>query len=132
MKINFEKISKCLSTNDLSFLTDFDQTINIEKSGKSNFVKFFTIEQFEIKDFILKLENNKIYVINPFISVNCKLNDPYLNLSRQFLVTSKSNYNLINDFLLDQLETARNDFNFEDNYYFLIFKYKSVELDYRL
>jgi hypothetical protein len=74
-------------------------------------------------------------MINPFISVNCKLNDPYLNLSRQFLVTKNSNYNLIHDFLFNRIETFLDDFGIEEineNNYFLIFKYKKVELDYRI
>jgi hypothetical protein len=98
MKINLERIKKYLSTNDISFLVNFDRTINIDKSGKSNFHRIFKFEQSDIKDFVLKLDDNKIYMINPSISVNCKLNDPYVNLSRQFLITNQSNYNLIYDY----------------------------------
>jgi hypothetical protein len=91
------------------------------------------LEQFLIKDFILKLEDDSIYTILPFISINCKLNDPYVNLSRQFLVTKKSNYNLIHNFLVTQLETFKSDFNIDDlDNYYLIFKYKKVELDNRI
>jgi hypothetical protein len=58
------------------------------------------------------------------------MNDPYLTLSRQFLVTSNSNTQLIHSYLNKQLEIAQNSFGFElvwDNF-FLVFKYKKVEL----
>jgi hypothetical protein len=116
-------------------LVDFDKTIEINKSGKCYFHKMFRLEQENIKDFILKLDKNDIFMITPYLSVNCKINDPYINLSRQFLVTNNSNYNLIYEFMLTQFETFLNDFNIDvinDNYYFLIFKHKRVELDYRI
>jgi hypothetical protein len=130
--IKLENLKKYLSTNNISFLINLDKTINIDKSGKSYYYKIYRIELNEIKNFVLNLKENEVYIVNPIISINCKHNDPYLTLSRQFLITNKSNPNLIYNYLMDQLEIASNDFQFHDDYYFLIFKYKKVQLDHRV
>lgn len=122
--MNINNIKNYISKNDISFLIDFDRTIDIDKSGKCAFHRMFRLEHDPIKDFILKLDNDQIYLIDPYISVNCKLNDPYLNLSKRFLVTNKSDYNLIYSYLENQLAIFLEDFDIdiiEINYYFLIF-----------
>jgi hypothetical protein len=106
MIIDINKMKKYISTNDISFLVNFDRTINIDKNGKCDFYRMFKIDREHIKQFILNLEDNKIYMINPFISINCRLFDPYLNLSRQFLVTNQSNHEIIHDYLFTQYESA--------------------------
>lgn len=108
--MNLNQIKQYLTTNEISFLIDFDKTININKSSKCKFHKMFKLQVESIRDFIMELDEDKIYMITPFISVNCRLNDPYLNLSRQFLISNNSNSNLIHDFLYSQLETFKNNF----------------------
>jgi len=66
------------------------------------------------------------------ISINRRYNDPYLTLSRQFLITNESNPILISDYLLEQLKKAEDDFDFQLDKYFLILKYKPVSLDIRI
>lgn len=125
-------ITKYITTEYISFLMDIDKHINIDKIGKYSYHKIDNGEIDRIKDFILSLDNNEIYILMPFISINCKIGDPYLTLSKQFLVTNQSNYVLIHDFLSKNLNIAIEDFNMNllDNY-FLIFKYKKVKLEYR-
>jgi hypothetical protein len=106
IKMNFNHMKNYISVHDISFLVNFDRTIDINKSGKSDFYKMFRINQEHIKDFILNLFDNKIYMINPFISINCRINDPYINLSRQFLITNKSNHKIVHDYLFNQFEKA--------------------------
>lgn len=130
--INLNTIKRYLSTNDISFLIDFDKTINIDKSSKAYYHKIFTIDLELIAKFIEELNENEIYLINPLISIYCRYNDPYLALSRQFLVSNQSNPILITNFLINRLGIARNDFESNLCDYFLIFKYKKVELDYRI
>lgn len=129
---NLNHIKKYFSTNDISFLTYFDRTINIDKSGRAYDFKTFRIELDNITNFIINLDENEIYLIDPVISINCRDSDPCVTLSRQFLVTNQSNPILINNYLIDQFGKFRADFGFHDGYYFLIFKYKSVKLDYRI
>lgn len=66
------------------------------------------------------------------ISINRRYNDPYLTLSRQFLTTNESNPILISDYILEQFEKAKEDFEFHNDNYFLILKYKPVYLDNRI
>lgn len=124
-------MKRFISTTNITLLLDIDKTIDINKSAKAYYFKIFRIELDYLTNFINNLTENEVYLINPLISINCKLSDPYITLSRQFLVTSKSNPHLINDYLLDKFSIARNDFTFEDGNYFLILKYKLVSLDYR-
>jgi hypothetical protein len=126
LKIDY--IRKYLSTNDISFLIDIDKTIEINKSGKAYYFKMFRIEIDLLQNFIFNLNEKQIYMINPIISISSKHNSPYVTLSRQFLITNNSNPVLIHNYLSDQLLIFRDDFAYEYNNYFLIFKYKTVSL----
>jgi len=128
---NIENIKRYLSTSDISFLIDFNKTIDIDKSNKYKYFKLFYIDLDGITNFIDNLKNNEICLIQPLISVNCRYNDPYLTLSRQFLVSNNSNPKLIKDYLMGQLEIAKIDFGFDESNLFLIFKYKLVNFDYK-
>jgi hypothetical protein len=64
----------------------------------------FRLEHDNIKNFILELNNEQIFMINPILSIDCKLSKPYLNLSRQFLVHNQCNYNLIHEYLYDPIK----------------------------
>lgn len=46
-------------------------------------------------------------------------------------VSNYSNPPIVSEFLFKQLEIANNDFafNFEDNFHYLIFKYKKILID---
>jgi hypothetical protein len=64
-----------------------------------------------------------MYILLPFISVNNRVTDPYLTLSRQILISKQSNPILIYNYLDERLNIAFSDFGidgFEDNYFFLI------------
>jgi hypothetical protein len=132
---NLDRIIKYLSTNNISFLIDFDKRIDIDKKGKAYYFKMFNINLDFIINFINHLDGNEVYLINPLISVNCKQNEPYLTLSRQFLLTNNSNPILVYEYLIKQFKIAQDDFEFnfefDDGYYFLLFKYKKVYLDNR-
>lgn len=89
--IDLNLIKNYLSKARISFLIDFDKTIDIDKRGKSYYFKSNKIEAWDILNFLLLLSENEVYLINPFISIFCRINEPYLTLSRQFLVTKNSN-----------------------------------------
>lgn len=129
-----ERLQKVITQNNITFLVDVDKTVNVNKSGKSHFHKMFKLERDNIRDFIFELYSNDIFLVNAFISVNCNINDPYINLSRQFLIHKECNYNIVSEYLYNQLENYKNSFNIDeinDDYYFLIFKYKIVKLESR-
>ena len=130
--IPLDTIKRNVSTNNITFLIDFDKTINIDKSGKAYYYRTFNIEILGITNFIKNLKDDAVYLVNPLISINCSLDSPYLTLSRQFLVSNKSKPTLITDFLNNKLNHAEEEFLFETENYWLIFKYKSVQLDKRI
>jgi hypothetical protein len=123
---NLDQIKRFLSTNNISYLVDFDKRIDIDKRSKAYYFKMFNIQLEHITNFIYNLDINEVYLINPMISINCRHNQPYLNLSRQFLLTNGSNPILIHDYLLTQFKIAQDDFEFDNNYYFLLFKKKLI------
>lgn len=133
--INLNYIKRYLSTNDVSFLIDLDKTINVDKTGKYYYHKMFGIEHDLIKDFIFKLESKNIYMFLPIVSINSQISEPYLTLSRQILITNQSNYTLIHNYLLNQIQIGFNSFRIDNSRrydFFLIFKYKTVKLDNRI
>jgi hypothetical protein len=107
-------IKQYISKNNITFLVDIDKSINVNKFGKSYYQKFFRIDLDLIKNFINIIEDNKIFLVFPLISVSCRIDTPYLNLSRQFLITNKSNPNLIYDFINCQLDLAYSDFGMDN------------------
>jgi hypothetical protein len=128
LNVNYSFIDfiKFITKSHITFLDE----LNVETVNKSaSYHKMFKLEHDYVKDFILKLDDDKIYVITPFISINCRYDEPYLNLSQPFFVTNQSNYNLIYDYLYEQLEKALIDFEMDDSYWFLFFKFTPVDLD---
>nr|AWB36249.1 hypothetical protein [Lactarius sp. (in: basidiomycete fungi)] len=128
---NLNVIIKQLSSKNITFLVDIDRRINIDKSEKYYYYKIWGLNLDQIQNFICNIRNEDIFLIHPFISINCRIDDPYLTLSRQFLVSKYSNPDLIQDFLFNKLELASQGFEFdhEELDYFLIFKYKKVYLN---
>jgi len=121
---------KLISSQQVTFLKDVNKTININNHGE---YKYFKIPLMDIKtifSFIDSLDNEKLYIVIPFISYACKLDDPRLILSRQFLITKYSNELIISDYLNSKLDDAIIDFGMSLTNYYLIFKYKSVKFDF--
>jgi hypothetical protein len=123
---NIQNIKAYISTNDISFLLDFDKTIDIDKSNKTRYFRIYNFDLGDIINFISSLHHEEIYLINPIISINCRYSDPYLSLSRPFLVSNKSNSNIIYNYLNEQLDRAVIEYNFPEKDVFLIFKYNII------
>jgi hypothetical protein len=123
-----------LSVNTISFLIDIGKGINIDKSNKYRYFQIKGLNLEQITNFIFNIKDQDVFLIDPFISKNCRHSDPYLSLSRQFLITKDSNPKLIWDYLFYQLDAAGNsfEFNHEELNYYLIFKYKPVLMEERL
>lgn len=129
--MNNTNLNKYISTDCITFLIDIDKVINIEKNGKYYYDKSFKIELENINNFLNNLEDDEVYLINPLISINCKYNDPYLTLSRQFLVTNQSKPKLITNFIINMFNKAKKEFNFDVDNFYLLLKYKKVYLTYK-
>lgn len=93
-----------ISTTIITFLNELDNRIDINKSGKFCYYKCPSFETEDIQYFLKTLDDNKIYIIIPFISKNNWVNEPYIILSRQILITNKSNSLLLSNFINDKIE----------------------------
>lgn len=121
-------IKKHLTIDNITFLNNINQNINVDKSEKNYFFKIFGLNFDQISNFIYNIRDEEVVLIEPFISIKCNTNTPYLTLSEPFLVTNNSTPDIIQDYLYDKIEEAGGDFEFDHEKldYFLFFKHKRV------
>lgn len=118
-----------ITTKTITFLENVPKGHTVIKTAKSQFYKMYLISTEQIIDFLMSLPDDRLCLINPFISTNDLSSDPYLVLSKHFLVTSKSNPYLISHYLNNQLLKAEKEFDIKlENNYYLIFKNKLVSI----
>lgn len=117
-------MKKYISVNDITL--DLRDDIH-------EYYTMYRIDLDLIKIFIYNLDEEKVYRLESFISINKKDCEPYLNLSPAILVTNKSSPKLVYNYLFEQFEKSWIDFELDmELYYFLIFKYKAIDLNYNL
>ena len=106
----------------IDFLNHIDKNLSIDKSQKFFYLKIYNWKISHITLFLNKIKDNEIYTVFPFITTSGLQDDPYLRLSDHFLVTNKSNPELISNFLNDQW--SKTDFTTENG--ILYFKIKRI------
>ena len=111
--MNLQFVKDNLSTTQISFFTDINKCINIDKSEKYYHFRIDGINLDQIINFIKNIRDEDIILIQPLISVNLRFTDPYLTLSRQFLLTNMSNPGIVFNFLYDQIKSAETDFDMD-------------------
>jgi hypothetical protein len=117
------------TTTKIDFLNNIDKSISIDKSARFHYLKIYTWEASNIAYFLKHIKYNDVYTVFPFISTSGLIKDPYLRLSDHFLVTNKSDPELIDRFLNEQW--INTDFNVEcDKSLNLYFKIKRVTVSY--
>jgi hypothetical protein len=126
-----QKLFDLISVKEISFINEIDYRIDIIKNGKFKHYRFFCIDEYHIKNFLNNLDDNKVYSLIPFISINQRIDQPYMVLSQTILVTKQSNHLLIYNYLHNKIDDFVNLFNIDSlNAYYTIFKYKSVEINF--
>nr|YP_009487262.1 hypothetical protein [Russula foetens]AWB36164.1 hypothetical protein [Russula foetens] len=131
MNIN-PKIFEVISTKSISFLYELDHRLKINKNGKFKYFKLFNFEIEDIKNYLNKLDDDKIFTLIPLISKNDKTDEPCIILSQQILITSNSNPVLLANFIDSKISKTFELFNSNiDISFYTIFKYKSIEIDYK-
>lgn len=110
------------TTNQIDFLHNIDRSLSIDKCEKFYYLKIHNWEISHITLFLNNIRNNEIYTVFPFISTSGIKDEPYLRLSDHFLVTNKSNPELISNFLNEQWH--KTDFTTENG--ILYFKIKRI------
>jgi len=117
------------TTTKIDFLYTIDKSFSIDQSEKYHYLKLYTWEISHIITFLKHIKDNEVYTVFPFITPTGLQKDPYLRLSDHFLVTNKSNPELINKFLNEQW--INTDFNIDENKdIYLYFKIKKVIVSY--
>jgi len=122
---------KVFSQNQISLLSDIHKSIKIDAYGEFKHFKMFRINFEQVSNFLDNLDNNKIYSVIPLISINNNIDEPFITLSRQMLVTKHSNPVTVTEFLIGKFSKAELLFDIGDSlqYYWLIFKNKPIQLD---
>jgi hypothetical protein len=127
----YPKLFELISTKEITYLKDVKKTIDVNCYGEFKYYKVFRTQLEDIKNFLFNLDENKIYTVIPLISVNCRIDDPSLILSRQILVTKFSNPVLIHNLIYEKLEISTEQFGFVDlQFFFTILKYKAIDFDF--
>jgi hypothetical protein len=126
------KLFKLISTSEITFLKDLDLKINVIKRGKFFYSCNNCYDQLEhsnVGNFLFQLHKEKFYTLIPLLSVNNKMDEPYIILSKQILITRHSNslnlYNYIQNKIYDSFYFYNID---ELNNFNIVFKYKEVDL----
>jgi hypothetical protein len=118
---------KNLTQTHISFLSTINRNFEVDKSEKYQYWNLYKIELKNWAYFISKIKEDEIILVFPFITTTERPTDPYLRLSDQFLVTNKSNPELITEYLNSQWINC--DFDIVENRdYWLYIKYKIVSL----
>jgi hypothetical protein len=134
-------IFKLISTKELTFLKDLDKRILINKKGKFyyksnnynyNYEDFLELNPYNIARFFKDLDDKKIYTLIPFITINNRINEPYIILSQQILITNNSNTLLISNYINTKIEQSFDLFNINELPKFnIILKYKQVDIEFQ-
>src|SRR6266699_140200 len=119
-------LKETLSSQNIDFLSNVPKEIFINKKGQALYYKIFELEINKISNFIYNIPTDEVFLIVPFITISNTIKDPYICLSSQFLVCKNSDPILIYKFIVDQLDTAYEDFkidheNIEYSLYFKCF-----------
>jgi hypothetical protein len=128
------QLLQLISTKEITMLKDIDLMIKINKIGKFRHYYIPNMEVVGISNFISKLDDDTFYTIVPIISMFGKIDDPYIVLSKQILVSRDSSPKVIHEYLNSKLDKAILEFasiSLEGgNYFQLTFKYKKLTLDF--
>lgn len=127
-----KKVYDVISNKDIAFLYELNYKLKINKNGKFKYFKMNNFELEDIKNFLNNLDHDKIFTLIPFISINDRVDEPFTILSQQILITKNSNPVLLANFIDSKISKTFELFNSNiDISFYTIFKYKSIEIDYK-
>lgn len=117
------------TTENISFLKNVDSNVNIDKSSGWRH-HFFDGSLIQIETFIKKIGDDKIYLLIPLFASSQSFSEPTLNLSEPFLVTNRSNPQLIINHIMNQWNSS--PFELKDGRELIFsFKFKRVWWSYK-
>jgi hypothetical protein len=83
-------------------MKDLNDFFSVSPRGKYKYFSTYSYDVQHLVDFLQLLDEDTIYIVIPFISKEGRLNDPFLILSRQILVTKSSSIDVIRTYLFNQ------------------------------
>ena len=128
-----DRIYDLISTKNITFIRDIQPNVKVCGEGQykfydSKFTQFELININEINNFLNLIDNDSIYQLILFISPLKTNENPWLTLSKIFLVTKFSNASLITDYINNQYKKAYFDFRMNPTHVTLTIKYRKVTL----
>jgi len=124
------KMFDIISTKEITYLKDLDKRIKINKFGKFNYWRIYEDRNSKVWQFLSELEDNKVYTLILMFSKNNRPDEPYITLSQQILITSKSNSLLMTYFINNKLKETINLYNISELEGIIIFKFKPVKINF--
>lgn len=80
------KMFEIISIHEITYLKDLDKRIQINKYGRYNFWRIYDIRNYKIWSFLNELEDNKVYILIPYISANDRRDEPFFGFFFYFFV----------------------------------------------
>lgn len=124
-----EYMLKNISINQITMLKQINKKIKLDKIKNTKiFTSNFGI--FDCFKFIENLENDKIYIVVPILTINSLIDEPYIILSQQFLITRNSKGLTLKKFIYNKINECNDLYNINklDNCR-LLYKYKEVNIN---
>jgi hypothetical protein len=134
-----ENMYQNISTKEITLLKDLDNKIVIIKDGKylfesnnCSYETFLELHHNKIHKILNDLDDKKVYILIPFISINNRPDEPIIILSQQILVTNYSNSLLITNYINQKIDKSFALFNIYNLEKFnIVLKYKQVEFKFK-
>jgi hypothetical protein len=130
MNLQYLNFLKLITKDEISLLKEINRSVNVDKNNR---YKFLLIPQFDKRlfaPFIDSLKEDRLYTVFPIISINALINEPHLALSETILITKYSNWEVLYNYINDKFLISQNQFTINENYFYLILKYKEVSLNF--
>jgi len=129
----YDELAQAAAQEQIDFISNIPKEISIDKRGRALYFRMLGLEINKLGNFICNIPDNEVLLIIPFITVSNTIKDPYICLSAQFLICNNSDPILIYRFLSEQLNTAYDDYqiNQENLAFNLYFKHKIVRLTHK-
>jgi hypothetical protein len=106
-----------MSITNITFLEEFIPNGIFHISGPYILI-FFDFDILELKKFLIKLEDDKIYVVTLDFVVSWMMYDedtPSMILSKPILITKNSNPRVMSDFIMNKLNSAVDTYYLDDS-----------------
>lgn len=127
----YVELFNLVSTKEITLLKDLERKIWIAKKAKFEHAVFSELSDNSIYKFFSALERKRFYILIPFISINNKIDEPYLILSQQILISRYSDPMLLTNYINHKIEYSFDLFNINElEKYHIVFKYKQIEFDF--